>query len=56
MQTGMCWWRFKGEKAWRFGYATHVGSGLFRMGTYNGDTTYGVVVDPIDIERKDYKP
>lgn len=55
MPTGMCWWRFKGEKAYRFGYATRVSSGLFRMGYWNGDTTNGSVVDPLDIEWKEYR-
>lgn len=55
MRTGMCWWRFKGDKPWRFGYATQVpGTSMFRMGTYNGDTTGGTVVDPSDVETKEY--
>lgn len=53
MPTGMCYWRFKHDKAWRFGYCTYVGSGLYRMGTYNGDFHGGVLVDPNDI---DWKP
>lgn len=45
-------WRFKGEKAYRFGYATRVKGSLFRMGTYNGDCDGGTIVDEDDIEVK----
>lgn len=50
MKTGECYWRFKGEKAWRYGYATQEKQGLYRMGLWNGDTTRGPLVDPFDIE------
>ncbi len=54
----MVWWRFKknapGE--YRFGYCTSAESGqLVRMGRWNGDTTGGCVVDPYEIEWKDYR-
>lgn len=55
MRTGMCYWRFKGEKAWRFGYCTSAGSGLYRMGHYNGDTMGGPLVDPGDVETREYQ-
>lgn len=38
---GMCWWRFKGHKEWRFGYCTEAGGGLHRMGRWSGDTMGG---------------
>ena len=50
MKLGQCYWRFKGEKAYRYGYVTAVGKGLYRMGLYNGDTTRGPIVDPVDVE------
>jgi hypothetical protein len=50
MRTGQCYWRFRNEKAWRYGYATHEAAGLYRMGLYNGDTSHGPIVDPHDIE------
>lgn len=56
MITGMCYWRFKGERAWRFGYCTYKDSGLYRMGTYAGDTSGGVLVEAHDEEQKRYKP
>lgn len=52
MTTGSCYWRFRGEKPYRYGYATSVGKGLYRMGLWNGDTTHGLIVDPSDIEVK----
>lgn len=53
MKTGSCYWRFKGgDKAYRYGYATFVGNGLYRMGLWNGDTTRGPLIDPADIEVK----
>lgn len=52
MKTGQCYWRFKGDKAYRYGYATEVGYGLYRMGLWNGDTMNGPIVDPNDIEIK----
>ena len=41
---------------WVFGFMTSIkgSSGLVRMGLYNGDTTWGPIVDPIDIETKPY--
>ena len=45
-----CYWRFKGEKAYRYGYPTMLKNGLVRMGAWNGDTVGGVVVDPKEIE------
>lgn len=50
MRTGQCYWRFKGEKAWRYGYATQAEKGLYRMRRWNGDTMGGPLVDPHDIE------
>lgn len=52
MKTGSCYWRFKGEKAYRYGYATEVERGLYRMGTYNGDISHGPIIDPHDIDIK----
>ena len=52
MRSGACYWRFKGEKAYRYGYATAVGKGLYRMGLFNGDICGGVIVDPDDIETR----
>ncbi len=52
MKTGTCYWRFKGEKPYRYGYATQAEKGLYRMGNWNGDTTGGVLVDPYDIEMR----
>lgn len=49
----MYYWRFKGEKAWRFGYTSPAGT-LVRMGRWNGDTCGGVVVDPNEIEVRAY--
>lgn len=50
------WWRFKRDAPgpWHFGFKTDVGSGLVRMGHYNGDYSGGVVVDPTEIETKPY--
>lgn len=50
MRLGICYWRFKGELAYRFGYVTEAGRGLYRMGFWNGDTSHGPIVDPEDIE------
>lgn len=44
------YWRFIGEKAYRYGYATEVNNGLFRMGHWNGDTSHGPIVDEREIE------
>jgi hypothetical protein len=52
MKTGTCYWRFRGEKAYRYGYASAVERGLFRMGLWNGDYTHGPIVDPQDVEVK----
>lgn len=53
MKTGSCYWRFKGEKAYRYGYASQIDrSSLWRMGSYNGDFTGGFIVDPYDVEIK----
>lgn len=52
----MYWWRWKKDAPcpWMLGYCTHVGSGLVRMGAYNGDTNYGHVVSVSEIEWKEY--
>lgn len=51
MITGQsCYWRFKGEKIYHYGWPTSVNGGLVRMGLWNGDTSHGPVVDPHDIE------
>lgn len=50
----MYWWRQKGALEWRFGYCSHESAGLVRMGRWNGDTSGGAVVDPTEIEWKDY--
>lgn len=48
-----CYWRFKGEKVYHYGYPTPIqGVGLVRMGLYNGDESNGPVVDPEEIEEK----
>jgi len=48
-----CYWRFIGEKAYRFGWPTPAPyGGLTRMGNYVGDTNGGCIVDPEDIEVK----
>jgi len=52
MKTGSCYWRFKGDKAYRYGYCSHVKGSLYRMGNYNGDYTHGVIVDSCDVETK----
>lgn len=50
MKTGMCYWRFKGEKPYRFGFASHVKGNLYRMGLYNGDYESGPIVDYREVE------
>lgn len=50
MKTGPCYWRFKGEKAYQYGYVTEVGNGLYRMGLYHGCDNKGPIVKPIDVE------
>lgn len=52
MRTGECYWRFRGEKAYRYGWVTEVKHGLYRMGLWNGDTSRGPIVDPNDVEVK----
>lgn len=54
MRTGMCYWRFKGEKAYRFGYCSEATSGLYRMGFWNGDTRHDPFVFPNDVETMPY--
>jgi len=41
-----CYWRFKGEKAYRYGWPTqiHDGKGLVRMGAWNGDYVWGLLL------------
>lgn len=54
----MVWWRFRAHApcAWRFGYCTYLsGQSMIRLGAYNGDTTYGSVVDADEIEWKEYR-
>ena len=46
------YWRFKGEKAYRYGYPIQVDNQLVRMGRWNGDTHGGTVVEMKDIEVK----
>ena len=55
MNIGMCYWRFKNDKEWRFGYCTHESGGLYRMGRWNGDTSGGVVVDCSEVEQRPYR-
>lgn len=45
-------WRFKGEKSYRFGYPSDAGRGLIRMGFWNGDFTHGPIVDATEIETR----
>ena len=47
-----CYWRFKGEKDYRYGWPSQVKHGLIRMGLHNGDTSNGPIVDPKDVEVK----
>lgn len=54
MKTGMCYWRFKGQLEWRFGYCTLERNNLYRMGRWNGDTMGGTIIDPFDVETRDY--
>ena len=46
------YWRFKGERAFRYGYPTQMPNGLVRMGRWNGDTYGGVIVNLEEIEVK----
>lgn len=48
----ICYWRFKGDKEYKFGFTSTVEKGLIRMGLYNGDYTHGPIVDPNEIEIK----
>lgn len=50
MKPGSCYWRFKGERAFHYGYATHVRGNLWRMGRWNGDTNGGTIVDETEVE------
>jgi len=46
------YWRFKGEKTYRYGYPTQMNNGLVRMGRWHGDIAGGIIVDIRDIEVK----
>lgn len=50
----MYYWRFKGEKAYRFGFTSEANWPLIRMGCWNGDYSHGTIVDINDIEYKNY--
>lgn len=50
MKLGECYWRFKGEKAYRYGWVSRANKGLYRMGLWNGDESHGPYVDPADVE------
>lgn len=50
MRAGSCYWRFRTEKVFHYGYPTPVGKGLYRMGLWNGDTLNGPIIDPCDVE------
>ncbi|KKL07798.1 hypothetical protein LCGC14_2582400 [marine sediment metagenome] len=47
-----CYWRFKGEKAYRIGYPARESNGLVRMAHYIGAPRGGPIVDLKDIEIK----
>lgn len=48
-----CYWRFKAKGGtWTYGYPSRVKGALVRMGAWNGDTSYGVVVDESEIETR----
>ena len=32
-----CYWRFRGDKEWRYGWPTNAGDGLVMMGRWNGE-------------------
>jgi len=38
-----CYWRFRGDKEWRYGWPTNAGDGMVMMGRWNGDKSMGVV-------------
>jgi hypothetical protein len=48
------YWRFKGEKEFRYAFVVYVGRGLYRMSPQYGDgdrdRDKGPIVDPEDIE------
>jgi hypothetical protein len=48
-----CYWRFKGDKEYKYGFPTKAEKGLIRMGLWNGDYVRGPLVDRKDIEVKD---
>lgn len=48
------YWRFKGDKAWKYGYPIKEDKGLVRMGRWHGDTVGGPVVDLKEIEVKEW--
>jgi len=48
-----CYWRFIGDKEYKYGYPTRADKGLVRMGLWNGDYTKGPLVDIKEIEVKD---
>lgn len=51
----MVYWRFKGDKQYRFGYCSYLNSAsLVRMGPWNGNTYDGPIVDCTEIEWKPY--
>lgn len=54
----MIYWRFKRNApgAWKFGYVSHTArSDMLRMGNWNGDTMGGSLVDPTEIEWREYQ-
>lgn len=52
----MVYWRFKRNAPgpWQFGYTSQAGGGLVRMGRWNGDVNGGQIVDPYEVEVRDY--
>lgn len=52
----MVYWRFKKTTPgpWVFGYVTYLNNGLIRMGYWNGNSHSGPIVDPKEIEWKEY--
>lgn len=57
LQVGSCYWRFKGNREYRYGWAQPIPhTNLWRMGLYNGDHTHGPIVDPNDIEVVENQP
>jgi hypothetical protein len=53
----MVYWRGLKQTRWMFGYCTYTDNGysMVRMGSWNGDTTGGSVVDISDIEWRPYE-